>query len=140
MNIGTLSLTTKIIILIIVIFILIIIWRKIGYKFNQLVQKKDITVLDGESTELPNDVQANLKNIAKCLHTDIENTSWTGHDYTCYKQALQLSDTELAFLAKYYKQYLGVGKTLWKSIDDDYYPTGNEPQQLQTRLASMGLR
>lgn len=135
-----LSLTWKIIIVIVIIIILWLLWRKFGYKLTQLSQARIINPLPYESGELTPQKEDDLKVLAEGLYNDIEDTSWTGHNYDPYIESLRLTDKELTFLAAYYKKYLGNGESLYKAIDSQLYPTGNQPAKLMARLAAIGRR
>lgn len=137
---NALSFQGKLIVVVILILLIWLLWRKFGYKFQQLTQARDIQLLPGEDSLLTSEQRSNAKDIAQCIYNDIEDTPITGHDYDCYEQALALTDLELNFLADYYKKYLASGKTLYKDIDSQYYITSGGPAKLMARLAAIGKR
>jgi hypothetical protein len=137
---NSLSFQWKIILVIVVILLLWLLWRKFGYKFQQLIQPRDIQLLPGESGNLSSEQESNAKDIAQCIFNDIEDTPVSGHEYDCYQQALDLTDKELNFVADYYKKYLATGKTLYKGIDSQYYITDGRPAKLMARLSAIGKR
>ena len=135
-----LSFQMKILVIVIIVIIIWLLWRKYGYKLEQLTQARDIQVLPGEVVKLTSIQQSNIKDIGQVIENDINDTPITGHVYDGYTKALALTDTELFFLADYYKKYLGNGTSLWRDIDSQYYITDGRPAKLQTRLDAIGKK
>lgn len=135
-----LSFQVKIIVVVAIVIVIWLLWRKFGYKLGQLTQARDIQVIPGEITTLTAQQNSDLKDAAQAIYNDIEDTPFTGHNYEPYTRAQSLTDTELNFLADYYKKYLGGGTSLYRAIDGQYYITGGEPAKLMARLAAIGKR
>lgn len=111
-------------------------WHKIMYKLRPL----NINFEDGEQANISAARKVQLEGLAKSIFTDIEETPWTGHDYTPYESALALSDNELAYLSKFYMKQLSVGKSLYQDMDTQWYMTGSGVTgKLMARLAAIGL-
>lgn len=135
-----LSFQVKLIVIISLIILIWLAWRKWGYKIEQLTQARDIQVLPGENKVLSSEQISNTKDIAQAIFNDIEDTPITGHDYDGYDRALLLTDSELNFMADYYRKYLGNGKSMYQDINGQYYITSGVPAKLMARLAAIGKR
>lgn len=123
---------TQIIIVIILIIILVFIWRRYGYKLENLFQKKEITestvtlqngqvVTVGGIKDLPQSQRTYLENLAGKIKTDIYGLNWLGgRDTSSYKEAAGLSDIEIEYLATYYKRQLTSGVSLYEDMNSEY--------------------
>lgn len=111
-------------------------WNKITYRFRPL----NINFEDGENINISSDRKNIIEGIARSLKTDIYDTPWSGHDYTPYTSANNLTDNELAYLAKFYLRNMSRGNTLYDDMNGEYYITGSDiTSQLMSRLSSIGL-
>ncbi len=113
--------------------------RKYWGKVERLFQPSDIELEEGETGKLTASTESTLKTVAAGLYSDLYDTPITGHNLPFYKAVNDLSDTELKFLAKYYRKNLTQGVYLYSDIDDDWFPfTTNVDSMLMAHLAKIG--
>ena len=132
-----------------ILIILIVVvnqWSNIRSWYRRKTQKGDIDLTPEEKEllakgkePLTDEKEAGLKALAQLLHSDIYDTPITGHNSSLYIQAKELSDTELKFMAKYYREYITKGTYLETDIDNEIYsPFTNIDSLLMARLAKVG--
>lgn len=144
-------------IIIIVILAIIIIWAVNHFKdqLKSLFQSRKVDYQEGENAlnqgyNISKGKQY-IQNIASEIYSDIYDTpvepSWIGvpyakHDLTPYKLALQLSDSDLLYLADYYDKYITKGTSLFKDMDSEYYigDVSSYANDLKARLSKIGKR
>lgn len=132
--------------IIILIIIIISQWSNIRSWFKKKTQKEDITLTEDEivrleefGSALSNDTKDRLKQLAQLLHSDIYDTPISGHDHDLYTQALNLTDTELKFMAEYYRKYISGGVYLEEDIDNEIFsPFTNIDSRLMAKLSTIG--
>lgn len=93
-------------------------------------------VSSGNQTGASND---EIKNIANALYSDMNGFNASGHDYTPYKQASLLNDSDLVklyntFNTLYQKQS---SQTLTQWLSSEYYYSGALPILLYDRLKKL---
>ena len=119
--------------LIIVLFIIWKNWDRIKYMFR----RADINYRNDEPAIISEADKIVLEDVANKVHTDIYDTSWTGHKKVLYQTLNALSDSRLKYLARYYKSKLANGVSLYTDLGDEVY-TFDEPDQIKTRLIKIG--
>lgn len=132
--------------ILIILIIVINQWSNIRSFIKRKTQKEDIDLTPEEKVliaegkkPLTDKREAYLKQLAQLLHSDIYDTPITGHNSSLYIEAKGLSDTELKFMAKYYRVYITKGEYLAQDIDDEIYsPFTNIDSLLMARLAKVG--
>lgn len=123
-----------------VVIVLTIIYftaRKNWYRIKFWFQPRDIDVEEGEVTNLSAEKEKELKDLARLIYTDIYDTPYTGHDYDLYARALALSDTELLYMARFYRKSLTRGITMYDDLNNELFIT-NIDTQLKSRLSKIG--
>ena len=134
--------------LVILILLITIIksWSKIRDWIKEKTQKEDVELTEDEQKRLEetgkalsNKTKADLKGLSQLLYSDIYDTPITGHDSDLYKQSLNLTDSELKFMSKYYKDHISAGVYLFEDIDNEIFsPLTNIDSRLMARLAKIG--
>lgn len=132
--------------ILILIIILINQWGNIGDWYKRKTQTKDIDLTPEEKERLiktgkalSNSTKNSLEELAQLLHSDIYDTPILGHDSDLYTRSMNLSDTELKFMAKYYRENISKGVYLEEDIDNEIYsPFTNIDSRLIARLAKVG--
>lgn len=119
----------------VIILIVLYIVKKNWYKIQGIFKPAAET---NSGQPLTDQRKVALQLIATNLHKDIYETPWTGHDYTPYAAALKLYDDELKYLADYYKIHLAQGVSLHTDISSQWYPFGDEPAALLSKLSGLG--
>ena len=121
------------------IIILLLILKRYWYKFERFFQRTDIDLAPGETGNLTIDKKSDLKDLASRLYSDIYDTPITGHTTQLYKDANSLTDTELKYMAKYYRQHLTQGIYLYEDVNDEVFNIfTNVDSKLMAHLAKVG--
>lgn len=122
-----------------IVIILILVARKYWHVISRWFQPTDIDLEPGESVKIESGREAELKGVAAELYSDLYDTPASGHNNQLYSNANKLSDNELKFLAKYYRQNLTQGTYLYTDIDEDWFnPFTNVDSMLMAHLAKVG--
>lgn len=109
-------------------------WTTLKFYFTP----RNIDVAPGENTNLTPDQQVQLKALAQNIYTDIYDTPITGHDYSIYDQAMALTDTQLLFVAKFYRENLTHGVTMYDDINNELFVFSDINTRLKERLSKIG--
>jgi hypothetical protein len=80
-----------------------------------------------------------MENLAQKLYTEIYGWgSWFNSDNDIYEEVYALNDQDLEFMAKYYKNYITRGNTLYEDITSEYVVSSIN-EQIAARLLALGL-
>lgn len=84
--------------------------------------------------------EARLRELAENLYQQINSSFSLGIDKRAkyMTDAMALTDTELKYLARYYRTALTKGTCLYKEIDDEWMPIDSVDEDLMARLAKIG--
>ena len=113
--------------------ILIIIINKNRYKIKAWFKPIDIDLETGEKIHITDERKVELKKVASNIYTAIYSTLHTGRKLT-FKAALALTENELDFMAKHYKQQVSGGNTLYEDVDNEWMPSTDLDEQLMAKL------
>ena len=103
------------------VLLLLLILNKYKGEIRRYFQSSDIDIEPGETKKISNARKIELKAMAADLYSDIYDTPLSGHTHALYKDADDLSDTELQFLAKYYRKSLASGTYLFTDIKNEAF-------------------
>lgn len=127
---------------ILVVIVIIVVYyaiRRNWYTIKFWFQPRDIDVAPGETTNISSSNEMQLKNLAQRIYTDIYDTPfWGGHNYSVYEEAMALSDSELLFMAKFYRTKLTRGVTLYDDMNNEVYVFTDLDTALKSRLSKIG--
>ena len=126
----------KEIIITLIVLIVFFIIRKNWWKISKFFQPPNVDLQPDES--LSEGRMRELEILAEDLKKDIYSTPITGHNYSLYASADALRDTELIYLAQYYKNNLTEGNSLYSDIESQWYTWGDEASELQSHLSKIG--
>jgi len=118
----------------IITIILIVVLNRNWYKIKRLFQP---STLHSEPNEGPltEDRQQELESIASALY----NSIYGSHDNEAYERALNLTDTELKYMSKFYRRQITQGNWLYTDIDDEIFsPWNDRDKRLMAKLAAIG--
>ncbi len=87
------------------------------------------------TTVSQNDV---LSQLAKQCYTDIYDTPFSGHDLDLWDKIYSLSDPDLVYLVKYYKNAVSRGTSLYSDIDGEYFGFTNVNTRIMARIKVLG--
>ena len=89
------------------------------------------------STDIPQQRQAQLKDLAQELYDKIYGVTTFTDKETSFVKANALNDTELKFLAQYYKNALTRSDSLYHDVDSEFMPFSSEDETLLSRLSAL---
>jgi len=125
------------IIIIIGLFLLKRNWHKIAAFLNPAARRNNP---DSVAGEVPQDRKNLLEDLAGKIYNDIQSTSIWGHNAGLYSSALSYYDDELVYMAKFYKNQLSSGNSLYSDMSDQWYVNDSYDYsgQLYTKLSELG--
>lgn len=114
--------------------ILVIILNRNWYRITRLFQPSNIVVEPDES-KLTSERKTQLEAIARDLYNSIYGTS----DNKAYDAALNLTDSELKYMSKYYRRSVTQGTWLYTDIDNEVFmPWNDRDTRLMAKLSEIG--
>ena len=129
--------------------ILFILLQRNWYKISRLFQRSDVDKEEDEKINIPETVddaptgyqysnKAEIEELARNLYSTIYQYqgSWNTEKYM--QEAYELTDNELKYLSKYYRQYVTKDNWLYSDIDDEFFPLTNLDEKLMARLTQVG--
>lgn len=121
----------------ILVYILYRNWSSIKQLFG-----KDYGVYSGDTgtytpSGIPEQRQAELKALAQELYDKIYGVTTFTDKETSFIKANALNDTELKFLAQYYKSALTRSDSLYHDVDSEFMPFTSEDETLLSRLSAL---
>ncbi len=130
------------IVLAVVIILLVI--RRNWNQIKALTEPKYIntTPEPGTATTTNSSVSQNdvLEQLARTCYADIYDTNaFSGHDLDVWDKVNSLSDPDLTYMAKFYKNAVTRGTTLFSDLNDEYFATSNINTRVLARLHVLGL-
>jgi len=118
----------------ILIIVLIIVLNRKWYKIKRLFQPSTIHS-EPDEEPLTEDRQQKIESIATALY----NSIYGSHDNEAYDRALNLTDTELKYMSRFYRRQITQGTWLYTDIDDEVFsPWNDRDKRLMTKLAAIG--
>lgn len=145
----------KIIIVVVLALLIISIIKKYGDQLSSFFQSRKINYGPGENAGNqgyqagggdPTKGKSFIENLADNIYRDIYETPWSGHNSTYYEEANTLSDSDLLYMADYYKEFLTKGVGLFEDMDNESYTVftdnffSNAADVMKTRLIQIGVK
>lgn len=90
--------------------------------------------------KIDKEAKTRLQELAENLYSQIYSNFSVGIDKRSkyMTDAMALTDTELKWLARYYRTALTKGTCLFKDIDEEWMPVDSVDEELMARLAKIG--
>lgn len=122
----------------VVLIILLLVLRRNWPRIKNLFQRDFGDYPGGDKIE--EEDKARLKELAENLYTQIYSTFSFGLDKRAkyMRDAMGLTDTELKWMARYYRTTITRGTCLYKDIDDEWMFLDTVDNELMARLAKIG--
>lgn len=111
---------------------------KILRLFNPSSTNPSPEAVSGEP--ISNSKKIELEKLAGKLYSDIYSTPLFGHTYSIYKEAANLHDDYLEYLATFYKVYLASGHTLYDDLAWEWFNNPSSQGALMDRLKILNLK
>ncbi|MFA5408075.1 MAG: hypothetical protein WC343_04810 [Bacilli bacterium] len=122
---------------VIAIIVLIILKRNM-YVIKQWLRGRDVSDTNSLEGNLDTVRKESLKGMANAMWEDMDGLNLSGHDTALWNSVYATTDTELIYLAKYYKRYVRNGVSLYEDIGDELMPGTDIDEKIRTRLSKVG--
>lgn len=122
---------------VVVLIILLLVLRRNWSRIKNLFQRD---FGDYGDYKIDKEAKTRLQELAENLYSQIYSNFSVGIDKRSkyMTDAMALTDTELKWLARYYRTALTKGTCLFKDIDEEWMPVDSVDEELMARLAKIG--
>lgn len=115
------------------LIIIFYVWRN----WDKLKSKFGVITGDFQPGDITDKRKGTLESLAQDTYDSIYSA--TGDTGDTLEKVNALNDSELDYLARYYKKALTRGNTLYEDVDDEFMPWDDVDETLMGKLNRLGL-